>query len=140
MRRSRKAALTRYGTAVGICLVFAYVYLSGRVSGVAEFLELEKRMQYHLLCDAFSLPGFMLLLSGCMVALSNAGALDAIGYLGHILVNAFLPSRTGKVMQYFDYVQEKKEKRVKGYGFLNVVGGVFLAVSFVFLALYYSVQ
>ena len=38
---------------------------------------------------------------------------------------------------YLDYVEERREKRVKGYSFLFIIGGSLLAISLVFLVLFY---
>ncbi len=139
MKPALKSRLSKYGSAILICAAVVWMYLSGRVESVEAFRNLPVMEQYRLLCDAFFIPGTLSILSGCLIALGNAGALDALGYIGYWMLNTFLPNRTGKVDSYFDYVQEKKEKRVKGYGFLFLVGGVFLGICLVYLWLYYSV-
>ncbi len=139
MNDSRKAFAMKYGISVGICVLMVYLYFIGQVSGLDDFLALALHERYRILCDAFTIPGVLFLMTGCLVALSNAGALDAVGYIFHFLVTVFRPGRERRVEKYYDYVQEKKEKRTKGYGFLFVVGGIFMAVSLLFLVLFYCV-
>ena len=40
--------------------------------------------------------------------------------------------------KYDEYLERRRKNRVKGYGFLYVVGGAFMAVAGVFMALFYS--
>ncbi len=139
MSYTRKSFLKRFAVGFLVALLIGYLYLSSRVSGIEDFRKLLPMEQYRLLCDAFTIPGMLFILSGCLIALGNAGALDALGYMAHYLAVTFLPGQKGKVESYYDYVQEKREKNTKGYAFLFAVGGIFMAIAVVFLALFYSV-
>ena len=74
-----------------------------------------------------------------LFTMNNLGALDAISYLLKYGLHAFLPAAFGEMEPYLDYVEARRERRVKGHGHLYIVGALFMAVSFVFLALFYSV-
>ncbi len=116
-----------------IGLALAYAYVSPRW---AYALTDEER--YHVLCDAFSLPGIFMVLIGLMCLMGNLGALDTISYAFHHLLHTFIPA-TGKRKSYLEYVEDRRENRMRGYGFLFIVGGIFLAVGFIMLFLYYQV-
>ena len=104
-----------------------------------NFGELPLAEQYRVLCDGFSLPGMFMIFFALLFTMNNLGALDAISYLLKYGLHAFLPAAFGEMEPYLDYVEARRENRVKGYGHLYIVGGIFLAVSFVFLALFYTV-
>lgn len=95
--------------------------------------------QYRILCDAFTIPGALMVLFACLLSLSGEGALDGIGYC---LAQAgkILTFRGASLEKYADYLERRQSNRLKGFGFLYVVGLAFLAVAVVFLALFYSVR
>ncbi len=130
----------KYAIKYGFSLVFAgsvaYAYISMRSFSGAARVD-----QYRMLCDAFSLPGMLLVLFGGLMWVAGKGTMDALGYIGKKLVASLIPGkRLDKEERYGDYVVRQREKRKGGYGFLFVSGGVCIAVSLVFLALYYSVK
>lgn len=133
MSKSMRSKIMKYVSAVVIGLAMVYYYASSRDIGALESVE-----QYHILCDAFTLPGLFMVLCGLLVSMNNVGALDTISYAFHYLLHTFLPVAFGEGESYLDYVEARREKRVKGYGFLFVVGLVFMAVAVIFLFLYFS--
>lgn len=97
--------------------------------------------QYRALSDAFSIPGVLLVMVCALVWISTTGFFDGLAYsflrVGGMLIPFF---KKGKEHQtYYDYKMSKKDKEVKGYSFLFFVGITFIAVSLVFIALFYSV-
>ena len=78
-----------------------------------------------------------MMLIGLMLLMGNLGALDAISFAFHYLFHTFLPF-TGESMTYLEFVEDRREHRIHGYGFLFVVGAVFTAIAVVFLMLYMS--
>lgn len=95
--------------------------------------------RYRILCDAFTIPGVILLMVGLLVWISTTGMFDSLGFafswLGARLIPGLALRRNEK---YYDYVTRKRGNRAKGYRFLYIVGGVFLAVAIVFFILFYS--
>lgn len=134
MSKTAKTRLLKYGLSTLFCLVMAGVYLLQ-----FDFDKLTQLELYKALCDAFTFPGALLILVGLLLAVSNEGALDGIGYVLSYAVKMLIPGKHGQSKRYYDYVEEKRSKRVKGYGFLFIVGGISMAVALVFLALFYSV-
>ena len=94
--------------------------------------------QYRILCDAFTIPGIMLLCVGAMIWVSNAGALDGLTYVFSYAIGALVPGGR-KHQKFLDYVEHRRENRVKGYGFLLISGAVTLAIAGVFMILFYQV-
>ena len=138
MSNSLKKNLLKYGISVGIGLILAFIYISARVD-IGNLAAVEKVDLYLVFCDGFFVPGILMLMSGFLMSVSNQGAMDGVAY---VLVNAarmLIPGGGLKTERYKEYVERKRENRIKGYGFLYVVAFVFLAVSGTFMALFYTV-
>ena len=135
MSSTLKTNLLKYGTtcAVGILMVWLYFWM--RVESLSELMMLKPVELYQMICDAFTVPGMIIPLMGCMVWLSNEGALDGVSYAVSFAIRMLIPGMGGHE-RYGDYLERKRANRVKGYGFLFIVGGVFLAVALTFLTLY----
>ena len=134
MTKTAKNRLIRYGCCAGFTVLMGVLYI-----GMRNFFGLDLIGRLRILCDAFTLPGVLLVMSGCAVWLRNEGMLDAVAFLGTGF-KALFSRKHGKPIGYSDYVEQRKEKRVKGYGFLFISGAVDLLISGLFLALYYSIR
>ena len=99
--------------------------------------------RYRILSNAFTSPGVILLVVGALVWVSTTGALDMYSYAVGGLFRRFIPgarlTNPAEKETFYDYTQRKKEKRIRGYGFLFVTGGIFTAVGIVFLILFHTV-
>ena len=99
--------------------------------------------KYRVLSNAFTSPGVILLAVGALVWVSTTGALDMYSYAVGGLFRRFIPgarlTNPAEKESFYDYTQRKKEKRIRGYGFLFVTGGIFTAVGIVFLILFHTV-
>ena len=138
MSNSLKKNLLKYGISVGIGLILAFIYISARVD-IGNLAAVEKVDLYLVFCDGFFVPGILMLMSGFLMSVSNQGAMDGVAY---VLVNAarmLIPGGGLKTERYKEYVERKRENRIKGYGFLYVVAFVFLSVSGTFMTLFYTV-
>ena len=94
--------------------------------------------QYRVLCDAFTIPGALMVMVALLLSLNNLGALDTLMYLLSYLPRMLAPGAFGEPEKLIDYVEHRREKRGKGFGFLYVVGFLFLGIAIVFLVLFYS--
>ncbi len=134
MSKKAKASLIKYGISIGIGLLLAYAYIALRDFGTMELVD-----KYRTLCDAFTIPGVLLLISGLLVSVSNEGALDGLGYILSQGLRMLIPGKSAGSEKYVDYVERKRGKRIKGYGFLYISAALFLAVTAVFMVLFYSI-
>lgn len=135
MSKRGKILLAKYGgSALGVG-VFAWLYVSSR-----DFLGQPLVEQYRILCDAFTVPGLLLIIFGSLLWVSNTGALDGLMYAVTTAVRFLIPGGRLKMEEkYGDYVERRREKPVRGYGFLLISGCVTMAISLVFMALFYAV-
>ena len=129
-----KVNLIKYGGCALFVAVLAWAYVSLRDFGGAELVD-----KYLILCDAFTVPGMLLILAGCLMWASTTGVLDGLSYAVRYAVFSLIPGkRLERDEKYGDYIMRKREKRVKGYGFLFISGLITMVVALVFMALFYS--
>ena len=132
MSKSLKSGLLKYGICITICLLIAIFLLSG-----SDFFNLELQEKYRVLCDAFSVPGMLCLFGGLLVWVGNEGAFDGIGYVLSYAFHAVLPGNLNKRESYKEYLERKKDDRTTGYGFVFVVGIIFMVLSLLFLGMFH---
>lgn len=132
MNRSTKIQLIKYLVTIGVGALMAYFYVAMRDFAGSSTME-----KYRMLCDAFTIPGIILLAVGALVALSNEGVFYGLSYALTHFVKMLFPFGGRNQERYYDYVERKRENRTTGYGFLFIVGAVFMAIALVFLILFY---
>ena len=131
-----KVFLLKYGITTLLATLACIGILSSReFSSVTDTVT-----RYNDLCDAFSVPGTLLILFGILIAVSNEGAFYALTWLVQYAGKTLIPGQHRMRENYGDYVLRKRGKgKTGGYGFLFVVGGIFLAIGLAFMGLFYSV-
>ena len=138
MSSTLKKNLIKYGisTVLSLGLAFLYVYLRVDFAnpGATPLVE-----WYRIICDAFTIPGLILLMLGCLMSLSNQGAMDGLGYVVVNALKMLIPTGGLKLERYKEYLERRKENRVKGYGFLYLVGAGCMVIALVFMVLFYSI-
>ena len=134
MRRSRKVNLLRCLSAAAVGGAVAWLYATSRWEA-----DMTPVLRYRVLCDAFTIPGAMMVLFGMLMSLNNLGALDTIAYLMSFLPRIIAPGAFGEPEKLIDYVERRREKRTKGYAFLYIVGFLYLGIAIIFLVLFYRV-
>lgn len=123
----------KYGSCAVFDALMVVFYLSLRDLENAELVD-----KFLYLADAFTIPGMLLILLGAMVWVSNQGALDGIAYCVRLAIYSLIPGkRVERDEKYGDYVERKRGKRVKGYGFLFFSGIATMLIAFVFMAQFY---
>lgn len=91
-----------------------------------------------LLCDALTIPGLLMILSGALLWASNEGAFHGVSYCLRLAVFALIPGkRKDGYEKYGDYVERKGQKKVHGYAFLFWSGLMTMTIALVFFVLYY---
>ena len=132
--KNRRAILLKVGISTLVSLLLTLVVLATHGFWQAE-VPVER---YRLLCDGFFVPGVLLVCAGALIFISNFGIFNGISYAARYVARMFVPWSGKRDESYGDYVSRRAEKgSITGYGFLFWVGGVFLAVSLVFLLLFY---
>lgn len=134
MRKSRKVMILRCLSAAAVGGAVAWFYGTSRWQEEMELVE-----QYRVLCDAFSIPGILMVLFAMLFSLNNLGALDTIAYLMSFLPRMIAPGAFGEPEKLIDFVENRRQKRSKGYGFLYIVGFIFLGIAIYYLVLFYKV-
>ena len=134
MRKSIKVMLLRCLSAAAVGGAVAWMYGTSRWEE-----EMELVLQYRVLCDAFSIPGIMMILFALLFSLNNLGALDTVAYLMSFLPRIIAPGAFGEPQKLYDFVESRRQKRSKGYGFLYIVGFIFLGIAIFYLVKFYSV-
>lgn len=127
-KRTRKYLISSLiGLAIGIG-VFA-------VRG--GFEEREQVLILQAFCDACFVPGVLLLGFGALLFCANDGLFDMVNF-GVLKVIKLVQSekrRSQFPKTFYDYRQMKSETRKGGFGYLLVVGGVYMAFAVLFLIL-----
>ena len=136
MKSPWKGRIVKYFATIFFCVLMVWFYIGSHDFALASQLE-----KYRILCDAFTIPGLLLILTGFLVWVSNQGALDGISYAVRGLFRVFIPGAglRQNLETYYDYLKRKDEKRIKGYGFLFLVGGISLAIALLFYFIFYSI-
>lgn len=134
MRKSLKVNVLRCLSAAAVGGAVAWWYANSRWEA-----EMPQLLQYRVLCDAFTIPGAMMVLFAMLFSLNNLGALDTIAYLMSFLPRMIAPGAFGEPEKLIDFVERRREKRSKGYGFLYIVGFIFLGIAIYYLVLFYRV-
>ena len=135
MKPSTKKKLIQYGCTVLVSLLLSYLTFS--VYGTEKFLAGAAVEKYRILCDVFSVPGVMLIMTGFLVMVSNEGAFEGIGYAVKYAAKMLIPGPK-KMEKYYDYLQRRRGKKIQGYGFLFVTGAGNLLIAGIFMALFYN--
>jgi hypothetical protein len=132
--KTLKIRLIKYlSSAAFVCLLAGY-YIGSR-----DFVNAPLMEKYLMLCDGLTIPGILLIMAGALVWASNTGVLDGLGYSLVFLFRSFIPGmRAKRDERYADYVERKRENRIKGYGFLLISGAVTMAFALVFMFLFYG--
>lgn len=134
MTGERKKKLVHYALAILVGAALSVQHVSQQ-----DFFSQALVDQYRILCDAFTIPGILMVLFAGLLSLSGEGALDGVGYCLSQAAK-ILTFRGTNTEKYADYLERRRGKRAKGFGFLYVVGIAFLAVAVVFLVLFQSVR
>ena len=119
---------------VGVGMVFLVLNLHG-FSALSNQSE-----QFRLLADAFTIPGVIMIMVGLLIAVANGGIFNGVSYVVGFAVKMLVPGAGKDHERYGDYVERKQAKgKVRGYGFLFLVGIVFVLIAAVFTVMFYVI-
>ena len=130
-----KKNILRYSIASAVGLALAFVILCFK----NIFSQTDAVKVFQILCDAFFVTGICFACIGVIMLAGNGGAFDMLGYAFVMLVDALRKDISKrKYKDFYEYRQAKKEKK-RNVLYMFVVGGAFIAISVIFLILYYQV-
>ena len=110
--------------------------LTGWIAVSRGFLEqVEPVKIYHILCDSFFVVGVLISAVGSLIFVSNEGAFDPLVYGVRSFFNIFKKRENRKTQTYYDFRMARAEHKFS-FGFILIVGLIFLAVSAVMYMLY----
>ena len=133
MINPKKGKWISYAIAGGICLLMAAAYALSYDLGALGWKD-----RYLVLCDAFTLPGMLMLAAGGIGWLAYQGALDGVTYILRYVASMLIPGKAYWRGNYRDFLDAQQEKRRGGYGFLLITGLVCMVITGIFLVLYFQ--
>lgn len=98
------------------------------------------RERCRVLCDAFTIPGVILSMCSLLGFVAKQGIFDGLSYSLKYAVSFLIPGKAldRRSEHYADYVERKQKKRSgRSSWFMLWVGLAYLALSLVFLSLFY---
>lgn len=98
----------------------------------------EASVRFLNLADSFTIPAVVMVMVGILVWVSTQGFFDMINYGISRGMSSLIPRQT-KDETFYDYKTRKEKKRLKGYSFLFISGGIYFIPAIVFNILYYLV-
>ncbi len=114
---------------VGLVMVAIMCFMRG-------ILSAEGAMVYHLLSDAFAVPGLFILAAGILVMVSNEGLFNGISYGVRAVTRALTNRHEPKMEEsFYEYNLRKSGQEHIRFGHLIIVGVMFIVIS-VILAMF----
>ncbi len=132
MSKKLKTNLIKYGLTSIISLLVTYYYVSNKGFHMGTLAD-----KYKYLSDGFAIPGLLLTCSGLLLIISNEGAFDGISWGLRFAIKTLIPfGRHKKQESYGDFVEKRRGQKVKGFGFVFVVGVINLVICILFMILF----
>ena len=133
-----KKRLLQYGitTVVGALIALWVLNVEGFFIIIKDAPDQTKEIM-NILCNAFFIPGLLLVLSGVLMWIASTGFFDSLGYAGRTAAHMFVPFMKPDRKSYYDYKEEKAQKRGKVPYYIMIVGAAYILVSIVFTILWY---
>jgi len=130
---SNKRTLRKYliASAIGIAIGIGVFAVKG------GFDATERIEVLYAFCDAFFVPGILLLGFGALLFCADDGLFDMMNYGVMLCVNLVRKEEKRRAFPktFHDYRQMKQEGRNGGFGYLLIIGGVFIALAILFLVI-----
>lgn len=128
--------IKKYGITLSILGASSLLILFLREYSAAD----EAAKRFLNLADAFTIPGVIMLMVGIMAWVSTTGTFDIFTYAFSRAKNSFFPSPNFKDERFYDFKVKREKKRIKGYSFLFISGGIYMIPAVVFNILYYTAK
>ena len=128
-----KSKLRKYliASAIGLAIGIAVFAAKGGFDAV------ERIQSLYALCDACFVPGVLLMGFGALLFCADDGLFDMMNYGVMLCVNLVRKEEKRRAFPktFHDYRQMKQEGRNGGFGYLLIIGGVFIALAILFLVI-----
>ena len=103
--KNRRATLLKLGVSTLLALLVALAVLATHGFWQAE----DPAARCRLLCDAFFVPGALLVSAGALIFVSNYGIFNGISYAARYVARMFVPWSGKRDESYGDYVSRRAE-------------------------------
>ena len=131
-----KGIIIRYSVTSAICLIVAFIIMVSK----KVFNETDPQTIYHILTDSFFVPGVIMASFGLLVFSTNEGTFDMLTYgVRRLFILLRRNPKDEKYKTFYDYRMSQRENRHQ-FGYMIIVGLVYIGISLIFLALYYNAQ
>lgn len=118
---------------IGFSIASAIFFLAIDLRHIYQETELKEI--YRSLADGFTIPGVVFICFFLILWFSNLGSFQGIGYAMKHLISMLIPVNKKKTETYAQHLENQKQ--VSGFGFLLVIGGLFLLLGIIFTILYF---
>ena len=127
-----KTKLLQYGITTLVLALFSLAIMFAN----NLFSETDSQKVMKILTDAFFAPGIIAMCFGLLIVASNGGTFHILSYGMQSFINLFVKDRSKiKYKTYFDYKQAMSDNK-KPFGFILLVGLVFVAISMIFMIIW----
>ena len=129
MKKKRGARRYLIASAIGIAIAVG-VFIA---RGGFEYTETVHVLQ--AFCDACFVPGILLMGFGALLFCADDGLFDMLNYGVMKVINLTRSEKRRNAFPktFYDFRKMKSENRNGGFGYLLIVGGVFMALAVMFL-------
>jgi len=123
-----------------LILKYAITFLSGGLLfGVHMSLNFDSSASQtemlKVLCDAFTIPGILLISFSLLLWASSLGAFDGVGYGIKMALMMLIPFNWRKDPEKYEtYLERRKNSRAKGFWYMLFVGLFYMALALIMLA------
>lgn len=94
---------------------------------------------FHILTDAFFVPGVILICFGVLIIATNGGTFDMLSYGVIMFISLFNKGTERKYKTFYDYKEAKKDRK-GGFGYLLIDGCILTAISMIFLLMWFKTK
>ncbi|MBO4652063.1 MAG: DUF3899 domain-containing protein [Lachnospiraceae bacterium] len=98
-----------------------------------------KADRYRALCDAFTVPGILLIAFGILFWASSEGAFTGVKWLLRNAIYLLIPGKALDRVSYSEYLKERSANKTRPHACMFVIGGLFLLIAVLFLVLFNGV-
>lgn len=119
-----------------ITLLVAIVFVLATLGITGGYHYVSTKETIKDLCDAFSIPGFLLFAFGLLVFIGNDGGFSMLSYAVKRIFSVF--KKDPRMETFYEYKKRRVEKPAPFKHFL-IVGGMFFLIGMIFLIIFFLI-